>query len=241
VYVTHGGVTVDKWFDSALLLPARFVLHVAHSQIVCYSRSSFIWKLIQFASHAGVRPTIKSNFMAEEIVKPELGKAKGVRPLKKLSTKIDLTPMVDLGFLLITFFILTKTLLEPKHMKMLLPAGVANTTYGKSTVLTLIPLANEKILFYNGDPIDAMSYHDYGMINPNGIRGIILKKQLALDASSKYTRADLSLIIKPTRESDFKNIITVLDEVLINELQHYSLVDLEKEDMNMLDKLSIAH
>src|SRR6476661_6683271 len=133
--------------------------------------------------------------MAEEIVKPESGKGKGVRRSKRLSTKIDLTPMVDLGFLLITFFILTKTLSEPKRMDMIMPAGEADTPYGESTVLTLIPLQNEKILFYNGDPADAMSYHDYGVIAPSGIRSLIIKKQVALDGSKKYTRRDLSLII----------------------------------------------
>ena len=179
--------------------------------------------------------------MAEEIVNAQSGQEKGARRPKRLSTKVDLTPMVDLGFLLITFFILTKTLSEPKRMDMIFPAGEADTDYGKSTVLTLIPLANEKILFYNGDPVDAMSNHDYGVIAPNGIRSLIIKKQIALDASKRYTRRDLSLIVKPTRESELKNIFTVLDEVLINGLKHYSLVDLQKDDMKILDELSITH
>jgi biopolymer transport protein ExbD len=180
--------------------------------------------------------------MAEEILKPQSGKGKGARRPKRLSTKIDLTPMVDLGFLLITFFILTKTLSEAKRMKMVLPAGENKTTpLGESTALTLIPIANDKIFFYNGDPETAFSHNAYGVIGSNAIRSLIMKKQLALDANPKYSRKDLSLIIKPTKDADFKNIVTVLDEVLINELQYYSMVDLEKEDMQILDKLSIAH
>ena len=180
--------------------------------------------------------------MAVEILKPEKGNGKGARRAKKLSTKVDLTPMVDLGFLLITFFILTKTLSEPKSMKLVLPAGENKTTpYGESTVLTLIPMADEKILFYNGDPEKASEKKDYAVIESNAIRSLIMKKQIALDATKKYTRKDLSLIIKPTREAEFRSIVGVLDEILINDLEHYTIVDLEKEDVTMLDKLSLPH
>ena len=180
--------------------------------------------------------------MSTEISKPDLGQGKGLRRMKKLSTKVDLTPMVDLGFLLITFFILTKTLSEPKGMNMVLPAGEnKDTKLGESTALTLIPLAKETVLFYNGDPTTALERKLYGKIPVSGVRSLILKKQIALDANKKYTRNDLSLIIKPTKEADLKNIVTVLDEVLINQLHFYSLVDLEKGDEQMLDQLAIAH
>jgi len=180
--------------------------------------------------------------MAQEILKPDSGHDKGVRRMKKLSTKVDLTPMVDLGFLLITFFILTKTLSEPKGMNMVLPAGESkDTKLGESTALTLIPLANEKVFFYNGDPTSALERKSYGTVPVSGVRSLIMKKQVALDANKKYTRNDLSLIIKPTKEADMKNIVTVLDEVLINQLHFYSLVDLEEGDEQMLDKLSITH
>jgi len=180
--------------------------------------------------------------VAEEILKPETGNGKGARRAKKLSTKVDLTPMVDLGFLLITFFILTKTLSEPKQVDLFLPAGeTKDMVLGESTALTLIPLANDKILYYNGDANDALTRQLYAVVGENGIRSLILKKQLALDANPKFKRTDLFLIIKPTKETEIKNIGIVLDEVLINRLGHYSMVDLDKEDIAMLDKLSLPH
>ena len=180
--------------------------------------------------------------MAEEILKPEAGNGKGARRTKKLSTKVDLTPMVDLGFLLITFFILTKTLSDPKQVDLFLPAGEKKVmNLGESTALTLIPLGNDKILYYNGDPNDALTRHLYEVVGDNGIRSLIMKKQLALNANPTFKRTDLFLIIKPTKETEIKNIGVVLDEVLINQLEHYTMVDLEKEDVAMLDKLSLPH
>jgi biopolymer transport protein ExbD len=178
--------------------------------------------------------------MAEEISKPDQGKGKTAFKSKRLSTKVDLTPMVDLGFLLLSFFILTTTLSKPKEMQMLLPAGeISDTDVGESTALTLIPLGDEKLFYYHGDMKKAVLKNAYGIINPNGIRNLIMQKQLALDANPKYSRNDLSLIIKPTNEANYKNIVAVLDEVLINRLRHYSFVDVSLVETSWLKEKSI--
>lgn len=177
-----------------------------------------------------------------EIQQSESGHGKGARRAKRLSTKIDLTPMVDLGFLLITFFILTKTLSEPKHMQLLLPAGEESTTpSGESTVLTLIPLADDKVFYYHGDPNSASHNKLFGIINPAGIRNIIMQKQLALEANPKFSKKDLMLIIKPTESSIYKNIVVLLDEVLINDLKHYAFVDISGDERKWLGEMALLH
>ena len=168
----------------------------------------------------------------------------GVGRCKKLNTKVDLTPMVDLGFLLITFFVFTTSMSTPKSMKLFLPADeIKNPNKSpQSTVLTLIPLANDKLFYYHGQPDEAIKQKEYGVTSyalNGGIGDIIRVKQLALDNSKKYTRKDFMLIIKPSSEATYQNVVNALDEVLINVLPHYALVDISQEEKNVLASLNI--
>jgi len=167
----------------------------------------------------------------------------GVRRSKKLSTKVDLTPMVDLGFLLITFFIFTTAMTSPKTMKLYLPAdGDPTTPAGQSAVLTIVPVSSNKVFYYHGDMSSAIQNNLYGVTNfalSNGIGDIIRQKQMALSRNPKYTKNDLMLIIKPSANANYQNIVAALDEVLINDLKHYAVVDLDPVENEWLAKLRI--
>jgi len=166
----------------------------------------------------------------------------GVRRSKKLSTKVDLTPMVDLGFLLITFFIFTTALTTPKAMKLYLPADGPKMPEGKSAVLTVIPVSDNKVFYYHGDMSSAIQNNLYGLTSfalSNGIGDIIRQKQMALSQNPKYTKNDLILIIKPSANANYQNIVAALDEVLINDLKHYAVVDLDPAEKDWLAGLRI--
>jgi biopolymer transport protein ExbD len=181
--------------------------------------------------------------MAEIISAGNHRQGKGVRRSKKLSTKVDLTPMVDLGFLLITFFIFTTSMAEPKAMQLFLPAGQEHTTeWGESTVLTVIPIANNRVFYYHGELKDALIKKQLGVSNfafNNGIGDIIRIKQKALNNNPKFKRDDLMLIIKPSADASYQNVTDALDEVLINGLKHYTLIDIEKEEITALKSLGL--
>lgn len=163
-----------------------------------------------------------------------------VRRSKKLSTKVDLTPMVDLGFLLITFFILTTTWGEAKSMKFIMPKGDDQTMpVALSTALTVIPIGNDKIFYYHGEPAATLSPGAYGTSNYNidsGIGDVIRKKQARLNITPRFNAKDLMLVIKPADESSYKNMVDVMDEVLINQVTRYAVVDLSEEEKTLVKK-----
>lgn len=158
----------------------------------------------------------------------------GVPKSKKLSTRVDLTPMVDLGFLLITFFIFTTTMSLPKAMKLNLPADSEDSPNltGESTTLTVCPVANNRVFYYHGSIENAFlngafGFTDYSL--ENGIGQVIRNKQQALDQTGKG-RKELMLIIKPGKESTYQNTVDMLDEVTINGVRKYALTDISVEE-----------
>jgi biopolymer transport protein ExbD len=171
--------------------------------------------------------------MAEINVPAAGGNKAGVRRSKKLSTRVDLTPMVDLGFLLITFFIFTTSMSSPKTMKLNMPKDSKDdsTQVGKSTALTVIPLDANKIFFYHGELNEALKTNSYGITNyslMDGLGQIIRSKQAVLDKMGK--RKDLVVMVKPTPESNYQNVVNVLDEFLINEVSRYAIMDITPEE-----------
>lgn len=167
----------------------------------------------------------------------------GVRRSKKLSTRIDLTPMVDLGFLLITFFIFTTTLSEPRALKIIMPAGVEeDMPVGRSAALTIVPTINNKAFYFHGTLDEAIASGAYGFTTysiTNGLGQVIREKQLAMDRFKNGSRKDLTLIIKPIEQSNIQNLVEILDEVAINDLKHYAIVDMPLEEKTYLEMKKI--
>ncbi|HXH19667.1 MAG TPA: biopolymer transporter ExbD, partial [Chitinophagales bacterium] len=120
--------------------------------------------------------------MAAEIEQGGGGKKKGKKVrAKKMSTRIDFTPMVDLGFLLITFFMLTTTLSKPQTMEINMPEkdNVTDPTKIKeSTALTVILTANDKIYYYFGipDSVGGLQMETTDFDPKKGIRKLLLEK-----------------------------------------------------------------
>ncbi len=124
---------------------------------------------------------------------------RGKRRSKKLSTRVDLTPLVDLGFLLITFFFVTTTWSKPHATLLALPAKGPSTLTGRDATLTVLAGADNKVFYYNGNLEDAEKQGSFGIAGYSmnaGIGGIIREKQLAMDRFYKGGRKELMLIIK---------------------------------------------
>ncbi len=150
-------------------------------------------------------------------------KGPGVKKSKKLSTRVDLTPMVDLGFLLITFFIFTTTMSQPTAMKLFLPKDVdkpdEQNKLKESAALTVMPSKADQVYYYEGlDPskIQASTF--------KAIRDVILDKKRRTDPK------DFMVIIKPSKDATYKNTVDILDEMKIDDVKRYALVDLTPDE-----------
>jgi hypothetical protein len=152
----------------------------------------------------------------------------GKRRSEKLSTRIDLTPMVDLGFLLITFFFVTTTWAKPRAMAFNLPANGPSTLVAKNAALSVLACGDNKLFYYHGDLDEALKTGACGITGygATGLRAIIRNKQEAMDRSYKGGRMEMNLLIKATPEASVQNIVSLLDEMRISGVGKYAFVDL---------------
>lgn len=166
--------------------------------------------------------------MADMEVKDNSGKkGPGVKKSKKQSTKVDLTPMVDLGFLLITFFIFTTTMSQPTSMNLNMPKDSQtendDTKVKESGSLTLMLGKGNVIYYYYGSDPATMQTTGY-----KDVRDIILKKKKSTPAD------DFFVIIKPDKDASYKNAVDILDEMNINDVSKYAMVDPTPQEYDMI-------
>jgi len=167
---------------------------------------------------------------------------KGFSRNKKLSLKIDMTPMVDLGFLLITFFVFTTTISSPTVTDLFMPDDTPTknpSVIPESLVLTVLLDENNKLFYYEGKWEVAKSANRIFNTNysiGSGLGMVIRKKQKALDQNKDFPegRKELMLLIKPSSAAVYKNVIDALDEALINELKKYAIVEPTADEIAFL-------
>ena len=159
-------------------------------------------------------------------------KGPGVKKAKKASTRVDLTPMVDLGFLLITFFVFTTTMSTPTAMAMNEPKEDPNNQLKvkNSGAMTLLLGKNDQVYYYFGELSAENASAQFKSSNFKEIRQTILDKKKATPVG------DLMYIIKSDKEATFKNAIDILDEMAINAVPpgHYAEVDMSDTEAQLI-------
>ena len=149
----------------------------------------------------------------------------GVKKSKKQSTSVDLTPMVDLGFLLLTFFIFSTTMIQPTSFNLNMPKDTDKDfmKVKESGALTLLLGKGNTIYFYFKKDPATMQVTSFGQV-----RDIILAKK-------KNTKEeDLFIIIKAGEDATYKNTVDILDEMNINDIPRYALVDISRQENDLI-------
>ncbi|HYV95494.1 MAG TPA: biopolymer transporter ExbD [Chitinophagales bacterium] len=176
------------------------------------------------------------------------GKKRGGVRAKKLSTRIDMTPMVDLGFLLVTFFILTTTMQKPKAMQVGMPDKKDTTKKENkiraSEAMSLILGAEDKIYYYFGEDSASKGGPQMLVANYKDIRKILIdRNQFVLDLqhqngwkNPKGEYMGVYVLIKPTNDSKYKNTVDILDEMKITQIKSYAILDVTQEELAEIPK-----
>ncbi len=169
------------------------------------------------------------------------GKHKGgkVRS-KKASTRIDLTAMVDLAFLLITFFMFTTTLAKPKAMDLAMPDNSVKTSQlpiAATRSMTVLLGSHNKVEWYMGEPgKTAPTVDNYGK---DGLRKALIENAKNVMATHAAPDNFMIVVIKPSDKSTYDNLVTTLDEMSITKVQSYAIVQITPPEVEELKKQNL--
>ena len=193
----------------------------------------------------------------------------GKKRAKKQSTRIDMTPMVDLAFLLLTFFVLTATFSKPKSMELTFPAPpppeqeIVEVKKG----ITFLLSKDNRIFYYEGQFRAAdddkgtkttLAELDFSQDSKNSLHKFLLDKNKPMqdqirDLDVKHKNKQLedttfkrlvrerksdkesyTYLIKTDDKATYKNVIDVIDELNINVVGKYVMVDILKPEMDLI-------
>jgi biopolymer transport protein ExbD len=187
-------------------------------------------------------------------------KGPGVKKAKKLSTRVDMTPMVDLGFLLITFFVFTATMSSPTTLDLNMPKDIKKqdeqTEVKESSVLTIMLGKGDQVYYYEGKLVVDATGNNFKQTTFKGIRDIIVNKKKevmdryyqrpdpACEAEAKAkgkpvsncADKDFVVIIKPSDDATDKNTVDILDEMTINQVRTYAMVKIGEVEYELIKK-----
>ena len=164
-----------------------------------------------------------------EVQVQEKGGGDGKVRSKKQSTRVDMTPMVDLGFLLITFFMFTTTFSKPNVLDLGLPAKPKkdqkqpDTEIKLSNSISLLIGKDNRVFWHQQDNTSLTDQNlNETTFDREGIRQIIRQAKAGAADQSKFT-----VIIKPTDDAVYKNFVDIVDEMYITKNEQYGVTDLK--------------
>ena len=184
-------------------------------------------------------------------------KGPGVKKAKKLSTRVDMTPMVDLGFLLITFFIFTTTMSSPKALNLNMPKDTNKdeelNKAKESGALTIMLGKDNGVFYYEGQLLpDGSNFKTATFatireeiinkkkeVMKNHIHDDTCPKEWAKNNGDKTSclDRDFVVVIKPDEDATYRNTVDMLDEMTINNVKRYAMVDITPQEHEVVKKV----
>lgn len=193
----------------------------------------------------------------------------GKKRAKKQSTRIDMTPMVDLAFLLLTFFVLTSSFNKPKSMELTFPVPPKDLKEQPpiKNGITFLLTKDDKIFYYEGEfravaddkgPQTELKELEFGQTGDKSLHKYLGEKNKSLHETVKKLEEKLdknqiadttykrmvkeakadktspTFLIKTDDKATYKNVIDLIDELNINIVGKYVVVDILKSELDLV-------
>lgn len=170
-----------------------------------------------------------------EIIANDKGKGKG--SLSRKTVRIDMTPMVDLGFLLITFFMFTTNFTKPNVMDLGLPAKSdvpTGAVIKDKNQITFILGKNNTVYYHQSNEKDLSEAN----LKQTDFSGLIIAKIISAAYKTAPNQEIFTVIIKPTDDATYKNFVDVLDDVSLSKKERYGVADLKPWEAKIYENMS---
>jgi biopolymer transport protein ExbD len=162
--------------------------------------------------------------MAEVITQEISGGKQNKKPIK-----IDMTPMVDLNFLLLMFFMFTSSFTKPNVMDLGLPGKDENSrpindkVIDQRNQITFIIGENNRIFYHQSNEKDlteaGLKETDYNGLNVS---------KIISNAYEKAPKKEIfTIIVKPTDDANYKNFVDMMDNISISKKERYGISDIK--------------
>jgi biopolymer transport protein ExbD len=154
------------------------------------------------------------------------------RKTRRLSFRLDMTPMVDVAFLLLTFFMLTTTFSKPNTMEINVPPESMEVKVAESNVLTLRIVRNDSLYWGMASDmpkaIDMYDKSDKGVLLSNALKTVLGQKSAQNDK--------LVVVIKLDKKARYRNLVDLIDELNLMKIDRFSLADFTDDDASEILK-----
>ncbi|NTV98548.1 MAG: biopolymer transporter ExbD [Chlorobiaceae bacterium] len=152
---------------------------------------------------------------------------KGRKGTKRLGFRLDMTPMVDVAFLLLTFFMLTTTFSKANTMEINLPPEMTEVKVAENNVLTLRIADNESVYCSLGSEAPKR----IAMYDPQDTRQLALSGQLrSLLIQQNSQNSKLVIVVKISDKAHYKHLVDIIDELNLMKIDRFSLDDFTDQD-----------
>jgi biopolymer transport protein ExbD len=160
---------------------------------------------------------------AVETAEPKAKGKGGKKKAKRVGVRIDMTPMVDVCMLLLTFFMLTTVFNKPQTMELNLPPDAkVKVEVQESALITLRVAANFSIYWNKGSDLK--------------MEKLTLKELRAFLVEQSRSNPKLVVLIKINRDATYNNMVDLMDEVNLANITRFSLVPMDDADKALMAK-----